>query len=186
MKNIVIGMAMIFAVFSLAVSCSKAAKEEAKAPPAAEAPAAKKAPVAPVNFWENWPRGTVGQFPPCGTNVIALGLDEILQATVDIYCGLDPGAYETKINPAAMDVYKAKGTEYPDGITGILLLPKLGVGFITTHSGGKPIMDAITLADSVSIASSDAGHPLNPDVCFKCHNEFDGACQGWVCGNRND
>ncbi len=141
---------------------------------------------AAVEYWKKWEKGTVGQFPPCGTNVIALGLDEILQGTVDTYCGLDPGHYETWINPAKMDTYRARGTTYADGPTGVLVLPKLGVAFTTAHKSGNPIYDAITVADGKSIASSESGHPLNPETCSNCHATYDGVCVGFVCGNRND
>lgn len=139
-----------------------------------------------AGFWDTWPRGVKGQFPPCETNVLALGLDEILQATVDTYCGLDPGSYESRINPAVMDLYEARADSYPDGMNSILLLPELGVGFTTAFKDGKPVFDVILMADGKSIKSAEEDHPLNPQTCFNCHDGFDGACQGYVCGNRPD
>ncbi|MFQ5432828.1 MAG: hypothetical protein ACE5EN_10030 [Nitrospinota bacterium] len=164
------------------VPVSPLIKQETAAAPKA---AAKK-PIAAVGFWKEWKIGTKGQFPPCGTNVMALGLDQVLQDTVDAYCGLEPGHYKTYINPAARSAYDEKADTYPDGLTAILTLPKLGVGFVTFHKDGKAYMDAITLADSMSIASSEPGHPLNPQFCINCHTQYLDMCKGWVCGNRND
>ena len=45
-------------------------------------------------------------------------------------------------------------------------------------------MDAITLADSVSIASGEPGHPLNPQFCMNCHTEYLDICKGWICGKK--
>jgi len=116
--------------------------------------------------------------------VLALGGDDILQATVDIYCGVKPGSYVSFINPAAMDVYNARGSEYPDGPTGVLVFEDIGVVFTTDHKGGEPIYDVRKIADNTSVASSEAGHPLNPETCATCHAGFDGVCKGFVCGNR--
>ncbi len=174
MKRVFLSIALVLAVAFTVSACSKAAP-----------PAAKKG-IAAVEFWKDWPVGTKGQFPPCGTNVIALGLDQNLQDTVDAYCSLDPGHYETHINPAVKSIYDAKGSEYPDGMTAILLLPKLGVGFTTAHKEGKPYMDVITLADSVSIANTEPGNGLNPQFCMHCHTTYLEDCKGYICGNRND
>jgi len=138
-----------------------------------------------AEFWKGWPAGKAkGPMPDCGVNVIALGGDDILQATVDIYCGVKPGNYVSFINPAAKKIYDAKGTSYPDGETGVLVFTKIDAVFVTTHKGGKPIYDVRSISTGKSIASKDAGHPLNPDTCAKCHASFNQTCKGFVCGNR--
>lgn len=168
---------ILAAVMAFVVSDAYAAKKEEKA-----APAAAKASWTP--YWAKWKDGVKGQFPPCGTNVIQLGLDEILQATVDTYCGLNPGNYSTLINPAVWDVYSKGGDKYPDGKTGVLLLTKLGVAFTTDHFHGKPVFDVLLIADGKSAKSDAPNHGLNPRTCFKCHDSFEGVCKGYVCGNR--
>lgn len=136
-------------------------------------------------YWKDWPEGQAkGVVPPCGTNVLALGGDDILQATVETYCAIKPGQYVSYINPKVMDIYKKRGKTYPDGQTGILEFPDIGVAFTTDHKDGKPIYDVISLKDGKSIASNEAKHPLNPATCEKCHASFKGACRGFVCGNR--
>lgn len=137
-------------------------------------------------YWKGWPEGHAkGVVPPCGTNVLALGGDDILQATVETYCAVKPGQYVSYINPKAMDVYKKKGKKYPDGKTGILEFPDIGVAFTTDIKDGKPVYDVLSLKDGASIASKEPNHPLNPAVCEKCHASFKGVCRGFVCGNRN-
>lgn len=136
-------------------------------------------------FWKNWPEGTAkGVMPPCGTNVLALGGDDILQATVETYCAIKPGQYVSFINPKAMDTYKKKGKKYPDGMTGVLQFADIGVAFTTEIKGGNPIYDVVSMKDGKSIASQEANHPLNPKTCEKCHATFNGVCKGFVCGNR--
>lgn len=160
-------------------------KKAAAAPAAKPAAAPAAAPAAPM-YWDKWERGTAdGIVPPCGVNVLPLGGDDILQATVDTYCAVKPGKYTSYINPAAMAVYKKHGSAYPDGKTGVLVFREIGVAFSTDHKGGKPIYDVISLKDGSSAASKEPGHPLNPEVCAKCHIGFKGVCKGFVCGNRN-
>jgi len=176
---------LLLAMFALVVSlgiCGSAAAAEKKAAPAAE----NKAEAAMAMYWDKWPKGTAKGFvPPCGTNVLPLGGDDILQATVDTYCAVKPGKYTSYINPAAMKVYKAKGNKYPDGKTGILEFKEIGVAFTTDHKGGVPIYDVISLKDGKSAASKDKGHPLNPETCASCHIGHKGVCVGFVCGNRS-
>lgn len=137
------------------------------------------------NYWSGWESGRAqGPMPDCGVNVLPLGGDDILQATVDLYCGLKPGAYESYVNPAAMKSYKIRSKRYPDGRTAVLVFKKIGAFFVTDHKNGKPVYDVLTIADEKSIASNEPGHPLNPQTCAKCHASFDGACRGGVCGNR--
>lgn len=137
------------------------------------------------DYWADWPEGKAkGPMPPCGVNVLPLGGDAILQATVDIYCGVEPGDYKSYINPKAMKAYKAKAKYYPDGKTGVLVFKKIGLYFSTDHKGGKPIYDVKKIGTGESAASSEPGHPLNPETCAKCHASFDGVCTGYVCGNR--
>lgn len=136
-------------------------------------------------YWKGWPEGQAkGVVPPCGTNVLALGGDDILQATVETYCAVKPGQYVSYINPKVMDIYKKKGKKYPDGHTGILQFDEIGVAFTTDHKDGKPIYDVLSLKDGKSIASKEPNHPLNPKVCETCHATFKGVCRGFVCGNR--
>lgn len=136
-------------------------------------------------YWAKWNKGLAELIvPDCGVNVLPIGGDDILQATVDIYCGLKPGAYRSWINPAAMDVYKKKGTNYPDGQTAVLEFPDAKIAFTTDHKGGKGVYDVISLKDGKSIASKEAKHPLNPQTCATCHLGFKGVCKGEVCGNR--
>jgi hypothetical protein len=180
MKRILMLGLVVVAAFTLTTACTGGGGG------ASDAPTAK--PIGPVEYWANWEKGVVGQFPPCGVNVLALGLDQILQDTVDTYCALDPGHYKSLINPAVKSIYDEGGTDYPDGKTAILLLPKLGVGFTTDHKDGLPIYNAITLKDSVAINSSEEGHPLNPETCATCHATHDDACvsKGYLCGNRDN
>ena len=145
----------------------------------AEAPAVAK------NYWADWKKGKAqGPMPDCGVNVLALGGDDILQATVDIYCGVKPGSYTSKINPDAWDCYEDQCDSYPDGKTGVLIFEDIGVVFTTEMKGGMPIYDVLVIANEQSAASTDPGHPLNPKTCEKCHAEFDQVCVGFVCGNR--
>jgi hypothetical protein len=149
--------------------------------------AAEKAAPAHVNYWDKWEKGIAkGIVPPCGTNVLPLGGDEILQATVDTYCAVKPGKYESYINPAVMKIYKAKGKNYPDGKTAVLEFKEIGVAFTTDHKDGKPIYDVVSLKDGKSVASSEKGHPLNPETCANCHAGHNNICVnlGYVCGNR--
>lgn len=137
------------------------------------------------NYWDGWKPGKAkGPMPPCNVNVIALGGDDILQATVDTYCGIKPGNYVSYINPAAWDVYTKKGAKYPDGQTGVLVFKDIDAVFTTDHKGGQPVYDAKKISTGQSIASKEAGHPLNPQTCAKCHATFNGVCKGFVCGNR--
>jgi hypothetical protein len=147
--------------------------------------AATKADAAMPMYWDKWDKGTAkGMVPPCGVNVLPLGGDDILQATVDTYCAVKPGKYVSYINPAVMKIYKAKGNKYPDGKTGVLEFKEIGVAFTTNHKDGLPIYDVIALKDGKSVASKEKGHPLNPQVCADCHIGFKGVCVGFVCGNR--
>jgi len=136
-------------------------------------------------YWEKWQKTiSLDIFPECGVNVRGAGGDDILQATVDTYCGIKPGGYVGYVNPKVMDIYKKRGKNYPDGKTAVLVFKKIGVAFTTDHKDGKPIYDVISIADGKSIASREPGHPLNPDTCAKCHAGFKGVCRGYVCGNR--
>lgn len=136
-------------------------------------------------YWAKWNKGKAELIvPDCGVNVLPIGGDDILQATVDIYCGLKPGEYRSWVNPKVMDIYNKKGASYPDGQTAVLEFPKAGIAFTTDHKGGKGVYDAISLKDGKSIASKEAKHPLNPQTCATCHLGFKGVCVGEVCGNR--
>ncbi|MGK7344282.1 MAG: hypothetical protein ACNS63_00550 [Candidatus Nitrospinota bacterium M3_3B_026] len=137
------------------------------------------------NYWNGWEEGRAqGPMPDCGVNVLPLGGDDILQATVDLYCGLKPGSYKSYINPKKMKMYNIRGKKYPDGKTGVLVFKKIGVAFTTDHKNGKPIYDVVKIEDGSSVASKEPGHPLNPQTCADCHASYDGACRGGVCGNR--
>ncbi|VAX23530.1 hypothetical protein MNBD_NITROSPINAE01-1897 [hydrothermal vent metagenome] len=137
------------------------------------------------NYWDNWTKGKAqGPMPDCGVNVLPLGGDQILQDTVDIYCGVKPGSYKSWINPKVMKIYKRKGKHYPDGKTGVLVFKTIGVVFTTDHKDGQPIYDVLTIADEKSVASSEPNHPLNPNTCKVCHETHGGTCKGFVCGNR--
>lgn len=139
------------------------------------------------NFWDGWKKGIAkGIMPPCGTNVLALGADKILQETVNTYCALEPGKYQSYINPKVMSIYKANGTEYPNGRTAVLVFPDIGVVFTTDHKDGQPVYDVLTIKDEKSIASTEAEHPLNKETCATCHITFDNVCvdRGFTCGNR--
>lgn len=136
-------------------------------------------------YWKSWTEGTAkGVVPPCGTNVLALGGDDILQATVETYCAVKPGQYVSYINPKVMDIYKKRGKQYPDGQIGILQFADIGVAFTTDIKDGKPVYGVVSLKDGKSIASNEANHPLNPKTCEKCHASFKQVCRGFVCGNR--
>jgi len=137
------------------------------------------------NYWDNWTKGKAnGIIPPCGINVIPLGGDDILQATVDVYCAMKPGRYESFINPAVIKVYNEKGSKYPDGKTAVLVFKEIGATFTIDHKDGKPGYDVIAIKDGKSIASKEKGHPLNPETCANCHSGFKGVCPGYICGNR--
>ena len=190
MKKLLSGIVAI--VMLLGITNAFAAEKKA------EKPAAKAAAAAPADddqfeaakgmYWEKWSKGVAkGLMPPCGVNVLPLGGDDILQATVDIYCAVKPGKYMSFINPAAMKVYKAKGNKYPDGKLAILQFKEIGVAFSTDIKDGKPVYDVLSIKDGKSVASKDAGHPLNPAVCEKCHASFKNTCvdRGYTCGNRN-
>ncbi|MBI5438431.1 MAG: hypothetical protein HY936_05720 [Nitrosomonadales bacterium] len=189
MKKLLLG---IFAlIVTLCLSGAALAADKKAAPAAKVAPAAAPAaavPTYPPMYWDKWEKGKAkGLMPPCGTNVLPLGGDDILQATVDTYCAVKPGMYTSYINPAAMKNYKAKGKTYPDGKTAVLEFKEIGVAFTTDIKGGKPIYDVISMKDGKSAASKDKGHPLNPEVCAACHlNVQNGACAniGFTCGNR--
>ncbi len=183
MKKLLIGMLAWLAIFGVA-NVAVAADKTAKAAPAAE----KKADAAMAMYWDKWAKGKAKGFvPPCGTNVLPLGGDDILQATVDTYCAVKPGKYISYVNPAVMKVYSARGNKYPDGKTAVLEFKEIGVAFTTDHLGGKPVYDVVSLKDGKSVASKDKGHPLNPEVCAACHIGFKGVCSsiGFTCGNRS-
>lgn len=154
---------------------------------AEEKKAEKKAEKAAAMYWDKWEHGIAkGIVPPCGTNVLPLGGDEILQATVDTYCAVKPGKYESYINPAVMKIYKAKGNKYPDGQVGVLEFKEIGVAFTTDIKDGKPVYGVVTLKDGKSAASTEKGHPLNPETCANCHAAHNNICVnlGYTCGNR--
>ncbi|HBR16252.1 MAG TPA: hypothetical protein DD725_01380 [Deltaproteobacteria bacterium] len=142
------------------------------------------------NYWDGWkkttPLNTLEIFPDCGINVLGAGGDDILQATVDIYCGVKPGGYVGYVNPKVYDIFKKKGKKYPDGKTAVLVFKKIGAAFTTDHKDGQPIYDVVAIKDGKSIASKEAGHPLNPATCAKCHVGFNDICKklGYLCGNR--
>jgi hypothetical protein len=166
MKKALLGLMAVFSVFVMVFTASMPAE-------AAEM------------YWAKWAKGKAELIvPDCGVNVLPLGGDDILQATVDIYCGLKPGSYRSWINPKVMDIYNKKGANYPDGQTGVLEFPDTGIAFTTDHKGGKGVYDAISLKDGKSIASKEPKHPLNPQTCATCHLGFKGVCVGEVCGNR--
>lgn len=179
MKKVLFGiLAMVMVLGVTGNSFAEEKKGEKKA---------EKAAPAHANYWDKWEKGTAkGIVPPCGTNVLPLGGDEILQATVDTYCAVKPGKYESYINPAVMKIYKAKGNKYPDGKTAILEFKEIGVAFTTDHKDGKPIYDVVSLKDGKSVASKEKGHPLNPETCANCHAAHNNVCVnlGYVCGNR--
>ena len=182
MKKLLLGMFALVMGLGICGTVLAADKEAKKAAPVAE----KKAEAAMPMYWDKWDKGTAKGFvPPCGTNVLPLGGDDILQATVDTYCAVKPGKYTSYINPAAMKVYKAKGNKYPDGKTGVLEFKEIGVAFTTDHKNGLPIYDVVSLKDGKSVASKDKGHPLNPETCASCHIGHKGVCVGFVCGNRS-
>ena len=145
------------------------------------------APAVAGNYWDGWTKVySLDMFPECGVNVLGAGGDDILQETVDVYCGVNPGGYVAYINPKMMNVYKKKGKKYPDGQVGVLVFEKIGAAFTTDIKGGKPIMDVKAIADGKSIASKEKGHPLNPQTCFNCHETVQGGvCKkhGYVCGD---
>lgn len=149
--------------------------------------AADKAAPAAKNYWDGWTKVySLDMFPECGVNVLGAGGDDILQVTVDTYCGVKPGGYVAYINPKVMDIYKKKGNKYPDGPVGALVFKKIGAAFTTDIKDGKPIMDVKAIADGKSIASKEKGHPLNPETCFNCHETVQkGVCKshGYVCGD---
>lgn len=179
--NAVLALIVAFGMTSGAIAADKKADKAAPAAAAADGPA-------PGMFWEKWPKGKAkGLVPPCGVNVLPLGGDDILQATVDTYCAVKPGKYTSYINPAVMKIYNERGAKYPDGKTAVLEFKEIGVAFTTDHKGGQPVYDVVTLKDGKSAASKDKGHPLNPETCATCHASFKGACSnnGFVCGNRN-
>lgn len=168
----------------LAAGPGFAAEKKATAPAAKEAPAA-----AAKNYWDGWPViNKLEIFPECGVNVLGVGGDDVLQATVDTYCGVKPGGYTVYLNPKLQDQYKKfkRGTDkYPDGKLAVIVF-KAGIAFTTDIKDGKPIMDAISLKDGQSIASKDKGHPLNPETCFSCHETVQkGVCkkQGYLCAD---
>ncbi|OHC62024.1 MAG: hypothetical protein A2045_05725 [Rhodocyclales bacterium GWA2_65_20] len=184
MKKLFLGI--IALVVSLGISTGALAADKKAAAKAAPA-AAADGPAAGM-YWGKWPKGKAKGFvPPCGTNVLPLGGDDILQATVDTYCAVKPGKYTSYINPAVMKTYNAKGAKYPDGKTGVLEFKEIGVAFTTDHKGGVPVYDVVSLKDGKSVASKDKGHPLNPEVCAACHIGHKGVCSsiGFVCGNRS-
>jgi hypothetical protein len=177
-----------FGAAGTSLAADKAAGKGAKAAaPAAAAPAAASAVAdAPGSYWDKWPAGKAkGPMPECGVNVLPLGGDDILQATVDTYCKLKPGAYESYINPAVKADYDKRAKKYADGKGGILVFKAIGVGFTTDFAGGKIVYDVIGLKDAKSMASKDKGHPLNPETCATCHASFNDACKGGFCGNRH-
>lgn len=137
------------------------------------------------NYWDKWAPGKAkGPMPDCGVNVLPLGGDEILQATVDTYCKLKPGAYVSYVNPAIKKTYDARGDKYPDGKGAVLVFKAIGAVFTTDFAGGKIVYDVLAIKDEKSIASKDKGHPLNPETCATCHAGYNKACRGGICGNR--
>lgn len=178
-------------MFSMAVAALMALAVSAAPSFAAEkaAPAAKAAAPAAKNYWDGWTKVySLDMFPECGVNVLGAGGDDILQVTVDTYCGVKPGGYVAYINPKVMDIYKKKGNKYPDGPVGVLVFKQIGAAFTTDIKDGKPIMDVKAIADGKSIASKEKGHPLNPETCFNCHETVQkGVCKshGYVCGDVN-
>ncbi|MDP1742455.1 hypothetical protein [Polaromonas sp.] len=167
----------LVAIMVLAVSATSGfAAEKAKA-------------AAHANYWDGWTKVySLDMFPECGVNVLGAGGDDILQETVDVYCGVKPGGYVAYINPKVMDIYKKKGKKYPDGKLGVLVFEKIGAVFTSEIKDGKPIFDVVAIADGKSIASKEKGHPLNPQVCSDCHHTAqDGVCKkhGFVCGDVN-
>lgn len=140
-------------------------------------------------YWKDWPViNRLDMFPECGVNVLAAGGDDVLQETVDAYCGVKPGGYVVYINPKQHDHYKKfkRGKDkYADGKLAVIVF-KAGIAFTTEIKNGKPIMDVIALKDGKSIASKEKGHILNPETCFNCHETSqDGVCkkQGYLCAD---
>jgi hypothetical protein len=138
-------------------------------------------------YWAKWTKTIfLDIFPECGINVRGAGGDDILQATVDLYCGVKPGGYVGYVNPKVIDLYKKKRANYPNGKTAVLVFQKIGVAFTTDHKDGKPIYDVVSIKDGTSAASKEAGHPLNPETCANCHAGYNNTCKklGYLCGNR--
>jgi len=139
-------------------------------------------------YWAKWTQTIkLDMFPTCGVNVLGAGGDDVLQETVDTYCGVKPGGYQGYVNPKVMDIYKKKGKKYPDGKLAVLEFKQIGVAFTTDIVNGKPVYGVVKIADGTSAASNEKNHPLNPEVCATCHhNSQDGVCRkhGYICGNR--
>lgn len=182
MKKILFAVLAMVMVFGIAGN-GLAAEKKAAAPAADDPYTAQKG-----MYWEKWEKGVKGFVPPCGTGVLAVGGDEILQATVDTYCAVKPGKYAAFINPSVYKIYKEKGNKYPDGKIAVLQFKEIGVAFTTDIKDGKPVYGVVTLKDGKSAASSEKGHPLNPETCANCHAGFKNVCvdRGYTCGNRTD
>lgn len=175
MKNILFVIMALVLAFAGSNRAFAADKKATSAPPSA----------APM-YWDKWEHGMAdGVIPPCGVDETQPGRDDILEATIETYCALKPGKYLSYISPAAMKVYKSRGTAYPDGKTAVLVFREIGIAFSTDHKDGKPVYDVLSLTDGGSVASKIPGHPLNPALCARCHIGFKGICKGFVCGNRN-
>lgn len=178
---------MFAATIALAVAASPSFADEKSKSKEKEKKEAK-AESGAKNYWDGWKKiYSLDMFPECGVNVLGAGGDDVLQETVDLYCGVKPGGYVAYINPAQYDTYKnfKRGGKYPDGKLSVIVF-KAGIAFTTDIKDGKPIMDVVSVKDGKSIASKDKGHPLNPETCFNCHETSQkGVCkkQGYMCGD---
>jgi hypothetical protein len=139
---------------------------------------------AEVVYWKDWTVATKGVIPECGTDVVALGADDIFKALTDTYCKLKLGNYVTYINPTANAAYKARSAKYPDDRTAVMVFEKAGIGLTVDHKMGRIDFGVIDLKDGKSKASKDQGHPLNLTTCAMCHVSFNDACVSGMCGNR--
>ncbi len=136
-----------------------------------------------ATYWKEWTVATKGSIPACGTDVLGLGGDDILKSMADTYCKMNLGEYSIYVNPAAMTVYKARGTKYPEGKTAAMVFEKPGLVLTVDHKSGRIEFGAIDLAGKSKLVK-EQGHPLNEMTCKACHVEFSDACVSGVCGNR--
>jgi hypothetical protein len=136
------------------------------------------------NDWRDWkPVHTtlaeIGALPGCSADVSSL--PPIYQNTVATYCGVrpgGPGAVAVLVSEPALNAYKERDGNFPDGSQTALHLIDMGTLMVTTYEENRPVYQVFS-EDGKDITAAEG--PLAAATCSACHADAD-ACVNGQCG----
>jgi len=134
--------------------------------------------------WRGWkpvntPLAEIGALPGCDAGVSSL--PPIYQQTVATYCDVrpeGPGAVAVLVSEPAMEAYKARSGQFPDGSRAALHLIDMKILMVTTYEDGRPVYQVFT--EEGEDVTAPAG-PLAAATCVACHADSN-ACVNGQCG----